>query len=140
MTRWITLAFFLAACSEAKTETKKGDGEPERTGRMSAADACKALVSKGFGTGCKSDKPGGLGAAAWEAQGFDLAEPAGKSCQVLGFKKREDLDATIKAFDGAAALAGPHRYSNAGRLIFVQCNAGMPREAGEKLDAAVSQP
>lgn len=105
---------------------------------MSAKDACEKLTKAGFGSNCTKDEPGGVGAAAWENYAFDLTEPKGESCQVLSFKKREDYDATVKAFDAAAALAGPHRYGNPGKLIFVQCNEKMPRDKGAELEKTVS--
>lgn len=107
-------------------------------GGMSASDACESLTGQGFGSDCTKDEPGGIGAAAWEKYNFDLEEPKGKKCQVLSFKDAEGYDATVKAFGGAAALVGPHRYGNAKRRIFVQCNSDMPRDQGTKLEAAVS--
>ena len=102
-------------------------------GGMSAKDACEKLKAAGHGTACTEDKPGGLGGAASQKADLALEEPKGKSCQVLSFNKKEDLDATIKAFDAAATLAGPHRYSNASKLLFVQCNDGLSKEKGEAL-------
>lgn len=104
-----------------------------------AKAACETLAKEIGGSNCKEDQPAGLGAAAWSKYAFDLEEPKGKTCQVLAFKKAEDLEATAKAFDGAAMLAGPHRYSNKAALIYVQCNEGMPRPTGEKLEAALGK-
>jgi hypothetical protein len=109
------------------------------TSVASAKAICEALTSKGFGTNCTEDKPGGLGAAAWERYAFDLPDPKGKTCQILTFKTDADFQATLKAFDGAAALAGPHRYGNAKARVFVQCNSDMPRDAGSKLEQAVAE-
>lgn len=106
---------------------------------MSAQAACESLTKAGFGSNCKADKPGGLASAAWEAYTFDLPDPKGKGCGVFSFRKAEDLDATEKAFQGAAALAGPHRYGSKSKLIFVQCNEGMPRDKGAELEKAVGK-
>jgi hypothetical protein len=105
---------------------------------MSPNDACEPLAKSVGGTGCKEDKPGGLAAAATSNYVFDLADPRGRTCQILGFKSENDLDATVKAFDAAAALAGPHRYPNKKRLLFVQCNSDMPAADGKKIEAALA--
>ena len=104
---------------------------------LDAKTACEKLTGQGLGASCTKDSPGGLGAAAWEKYDFEIPEPKGKKCQVLAHKSDADLEGTIKGFDAAAGLAGPHRYSNKAKRIFVQCNSDMPREAGEKIEAAV---
>lgn len=103
------------------------------------ASACKKLADAVKGSNCQKGSPAGIGAAAWERYDFDLVEPKGEKCQVLSFRKVEDLDATVKAFDGAAALAGPHRYANRDALLFVQCNEGMPRDLAGPLTAALEK-
>lgn len=106
-------------------------------GGMSAKDACEKLKAGGHGTACTEDKPGGLGAAATGKFDLALEEPKGKTCQVLSFKSKDDFDTTVKAFDGAAALAGPHRYGNPAKLIFVQCNDGLAAEKGASIKKTV---
>lgn len=105
---------------------------------MSAKDACEKLKSEGFGTECTKDEPGGLGKAAREKYDLALEEPKGKACQVLEFKTKGDLDAAVKAFEAASAIAGPHRYAAGKSLLFVQCNDKMPRELGDKLEKALA--
>lgn len=136
----IMLCLALAACGESSSK-KTSDGEPadEKSEAVSAENACKKLAKSVGGGECTKGQPGGLGAAAWENYGFELSEPKGKTCQVMSFKKAADLASTEKAYDGAAALAGPHRYGNKDALIFVQCNSGMPRPDGEKLEAALGK-
>ena len=104
---------------------------------MTPADACGPLAKAVGGDGCKETKPHGLSAAATSSYSFDLADPKGEMCGVFGFKSADDLDATEKAFTAAAALAGPHRFANKSRLLFVQCNSGMPAADGAKIEAAL---
>lgn len=121
------------------TSTSATSAAPVTAETMSAKAACPKLSTSVGGGECKAEEPSGLGAAAWERQTFELVEPKGKTCQVMSFRKRADLDATVKAFDGAATLAGPHRYSSTTKLLFVQCNRGMPRDAGTKLERALGE-
>lgn len=149
MKRSVVLAALLACSSPSKPSSTSATtsapaappSSPPAAAKASVvADAksiCESLTSQGFGTNCKEDKPSGLGAAAWQNYVFDLPEPKGKTCQILTFKTDADYQATVKAFDGAATLAGPHRYGNAKARVFVQCNSGMPRDAGGKLEQAV---
>jgi hypothetical protein len=88
---------------------------------LSAATVCNQLAVEGVAKDCKADKPVGLGAAAIDRVTFTL--PHGKMGQVLRFKKASDLEATAKAFDAAAILAGPYRYTSKSALIYVQLNS-----------------
>lgn len=133
----ILVVLALTACGDKGT--KPADEKSDEKKPVDVKEACESLAKAVGGSGCKEDKPGGLGAAAWAKYAFDLEEPKGKTCQVLSFKKSADLEATEKAFDGQAALAGPHRYANKDALIYVQCNEGMPRPTGEKLEAALKK-
>lgn len=107
-------------------------------GGMDAKTACEKLTAAGLGSNCEKGKPGGLGAAGYEKYDYDLAEPAGKKCQIIAHESDEKLKATIDGYERAAMLAGPHRYASKKRLLFVQCNDGMPADVGEKLKAAVN--
>lgn len=139
---WVVAALALVGCGDSKKSGGDGGEKEESKGgddRMSAKDACETLAKAVGGSNCKEGKPGGLGAAAWAKYDFDLAEPKGKGCGVYEFKKSADYEATVKAYAGAATLAGPHRYGNAEKLVFVQCNSDMPRPDGEKLETAVKK-
>lgn len=105
--------------------------------KPTAADVCQKLTGQGLAANCHEAKPGGLGAAAVERFDFDLPSVPGKSAGVMRFDKEETFDSTVRAFEGAAVLAGPHRYGNKKALIFVQANEGLSLEEGKKLKAAV---
>jgi hypothetical protein len=106
---------------------------------MPARDACEVLTKAGFGSGCKEDAPKMMTARASAVFVFKLAQPRGESCQVLSFKGSGDYDDTVEAFAKMSMLAGAHRYGNANRLIFVQCNKDMPLENGRELEAAIAK-
>jgi len=99
----------------------------------SAMSVCQKLVKVGVATHCVSDTPGGLGAAAVESVGFELADAPGKKGQVLAFDHAEHFDRTFAAFAEMAALAGPHRYGNRTARVFVQMNAQASPEAGSSV-------
>jgi hypothetical protein len=103
----------------------------------SAAEVCSRLEAQGVATGCKAEAPAGLGAAAAERVTFSLPGKA-VGGQVLKFSAASDYDATVKAFDAAAALAGRHRYGSEGAKVFVQLNAETPAELGDKARAVVA--
>jgi hypothetical protein len=113
---WIVL---VAACSPKPT----------------AADVCKKIEASGLASGCKEEKPGGLGASATERYVFDLPSVPGKGGQVLRFDREESFSSS--AFTNAAALTGPHRYGSKKALVFVQANDGLSLEDGKKLKAIV---
>lgn len=156
--RTIAILILLAGCGEEKkddvastsssvsTSTSMSSSPSTSTSASSsvpsaAIDAkavCDKLAAAGFGSGCKQTEPHGLASAAWLAYDLELVEPKGKTCGVFSFKRTTDFDATTKAFDKAAALAGPHRYGNAKALVFVQCNKGMERSKGEELEKVIS--
>ena len=103
----------------------------------SALDVCQKLVDAKLAESCESDSPAGLGAAASQMAAAKLVAPAGKKAQVLVFDSADAYEKTVKAFEGAAMLAGPHRYGNASKRVFVQANDGMSKDDGEKLRAIV---
>jgi len=102
-----------------------------------AKSACESLAAVGVGTNCHETKPAGLGAAAIEAYAFDLPSVSGKTGRVLRFEKAEYYDSTVDSFAKAALLAGPHRYGNRGKLIFVQMNDKASLDVGKKAKAVV---
>ena len=103
----------------------------------SAATVCQKLAAAGVAANCRPSAPGGLGAAASERQEFDLPDVAGKTGQVLRFADAAGYDATVKAFDAAAVLAGPHRYGSAKARVYVQLNSGAAADVGAKARAVV---
>lgn len=105
--------------------------------KPTAMAVCKQIEAAGVGTGCKEDKPGGLGAAASEKAVFDLPTVPGKGGAVYAFPNDDAFEATEKAFEGAAMLAGPHRYGSKKARIFVQMNEGADLEVGKKAKAVV---
>lgn len=113
--------FFLGGCSKPTT----------------AMDACRALEKAGVAANCREDKPGGLGAAAVENAQFDLPSVQGKTGQVMRFDREDAFTQTETAFMNAALLAGPHRYGNKKKMIFVQINEGLSLELGKSAKAAV---
>lgn len=123
MGKWFILgAFVLAGCGKS----------------VSAKEACEKFTGAGLGSGCQEEKPGGLGAAASQKYAYNLKEPTGKTCGVYSFKDQESYEATVKSFAAMAMLAGPHRYGNPKKLVFVQCNDGMPDAVGKELEKAVN--
>lgn len=91
--------------------------------RPTAQAVCKKIVvERSGGRDCEERSPDGLGAAAVSSYWYTLAN--GENAQVLQFQKASDYEATERAFDAAAVLAGPHRYGNKEALIFIQMNKG----------------
>lgn len=121
--RVLSLVLLLVGCSKPQ---------------IPASDVCTKLVAAGVASNCKTEPPGGLGAAASEHVVFDLPSVPGKTGQVLRFDKASDYEATSKAFDAAAVLAGRHRYGSASALIYVQLHSGAPADVGAKAAAVVA--
>lgn len=119
----IMLVLFLTACSKAKPPTAK--------------EAADKLAAAGILTNCKQAVPRALTARASEYWGCDLPSVPGKGASVLAFADDEAYEATVKAFEAAAMLAGAHRYGNAKVRIFVQMNEGASLETGQKTKAIV---
>jgi hypothetical protein len=105
--------------------------------KPSAMSVCTKLGAAGVATECKSESPSGLGAAARERVVFNI--PGGATGQVLAFDKSSDYDATVKAFDAAATLAGRHRYGSASALVFVQLNAETAQSLGTNAKLVVEE-
>jgi hypothetical protein len=96
--------------------------------RPTAVATCEKLAAAGVATGCRAGSLGvGLVAAASERVEFSIAE-SNKTGQA--FASAADYESTIKAFDGAAELAGRHRYGSPSALIFVQLNSEASPESG----------
>jgi hypothetical protein len=120
MLRIVAVAVLVAGCSKGPT----------------AAEVCTRLEAAGAAQGCKAELPGGIGAAAAERATFTVPGQT-YGGQVLRFGSGSDYDATIKAFDAAAALAGRHRYGSAGARIFVQLNSETPEDTAAKARTVV---
>ena len=105
--------------------------------KPTAMAVCAQLVDAGIASGCKEEKPGGMGAAAIERATFDLPSVKGKTGQVLRFEKAEYYTNTVDGFQRAATFAGPHRYGSEKALIFVQMNDGASLDVGKKTKAIV---
>ena len=101
--------------------------------KPTALETCTKLAL----SGCREDKPEGLGAAATSKATFDLPSVPGEHGQVLRFDREDAYVQTEDAFQRAAMLAGPHRYGNKRALVFVQANSGLGLDEGKKLRAAV---
>jgi hypothetical protein len=107
--------------------------------KPTAAEACTTLEATGEIKGCVAGSPAGLGAGATALSKGSLTSLPAEGCQVFQFTSAEVFDSTVKAYEGAAILAGPHRYGNRDKLIFVQCNAGLSADKGAKIKAGVDK-
>lgn len=105
--------------------------------RPTASEVCKKIEGAGLGKNCRETSPKGLNARARHMVDFDLPSVPGKGAGVLEFEKDDDYEATVKAFEAAALLAGPHRYGNAKARIFVQANDKLGLAEGNKLRALI---
>lgn len=114
-----------------KADDEEDDEEDEKE-KPSAKDICAKIEKRGLGVRCVKETPGGIGSAAIAKYGFELAATTSPDArgQVLQFRSVADYDATVKAFDSAAVLAGPHRYGNREALIFVQVNKAFDQGSG----------
>ena len=106
--------------------------------KPTAMDVCKKLEAEKIAAGCREDKPVGVGAAAVEKAAFDLPSVPGKTGQVLRYDKSETYKQAVDVFEKGAMLAGPHRYGNESKLIFVQMNDGASLELGKQTKAIVA--
>lgn len=61
----------------------------------------------------------------------------GETGQAMRSEKTSGYDATVKAFDAMAALAGRHRCGSEKALIFVQLNSKASADVGTKTKAVV---
>lgn len=117
--------------SKSSDKSERDDEEDEKE-KPSAKDICAKIEKRGLGVRCVKETPGGIGSAAIAKYGFELAATTSPDArgQVLQFRSVADYDATVRAFDGAAVLAGPHRYGNREALIFVQVNKAFDQGSG----------
>lgn len=106
-------------------------------GKPTAMSVCRQLEAAKVASGCREDKPAMLGAAASQKVAFDLPSVPGKGGQVLAFDSDGAYQQTADAFLKAAALAGPHRYGNPGKRIFVQFNDGASLDTGKTAKSVV---
>lgn len=106
-------------------------------GRPTPLEVCGKLQAAGEVSGCVEQAPAGLGAAAKSGAKGDLPSVAGKTCQVMSFGDEATFTQVVAAYEGAAVLAGPHRYGNKAKLVFVQCNSGLDAAHGAKVKAVV---
>lgn len=97
---------------------------------VSAKDVCAQIEAGGIGTGCRAEKPGGIGGGATEKYVFDLPSVPGKTGQILKFATADELAVSAAAFQGMSMFAGPHRYESKRALIFVQMNKDTPGTVG----------
>lgn len=104
----------------------------------STATVCGKLVAAGVAANCHPQTPKVINALAREQTEFDLPSVPGHGGAVLGFDKDSDYDGTVKAYEAAAALAGPYRFGNATARVFVQMNDGASPDIGEKARAVVA--
>lgn len=104
-----------------------------------AAEVCRKLENAGVAKGCKQNVPSAMNARAKEEYVFDLVVPKGKTGHVLSFEKGDDYDATVKAYEAMAILAGSHRYGSSKTRIFVQLNSEASLDIGKKAKAVVDE-
>lgn len=104
---------------------------------ISAMDVCRKLEAAKVASGCREDKPVGMGAAAVDKAAFDLPSVQGKGGQVLRFDTADAYKQTRDAFEKTAILAGPHRYGSESKRILVQFNDGASLDVGKQAKAIV---
>lgn len=114
-------------------------GAPSATAPAPAdpAELCRTLEQAGIAQGCERTLPGGISARARLRYDFDLVSVPGKGGSVLSFETADDYEATVSAYAEVAVLAGPHRYGNRDRLVFVQLNEGAPLDVGDRVRSIV---
>lgn len=107
----------------------------------SAGDVCHQLEAAGVAAKCQVASRGDAGLlaqAASEIVEFDLPSVPGKRGTVLRFADAASYEQTVKGYEAAAILAGPHRYGSSRARIFVQMNSAASNEVGAKASAVVS--
>jgi hypothetical protein len=106
-----------------------------------AGDICHKLEAAGVAAKCQVASRGDAGLLAQAASDrvtFDLPSVPGKTGQVLGFRDAASYEQTVKGYEAAAILAGPHRYGSSKALIFVQMNSAASNDVGAKASAVVA--
>jgi hypothetical protein len=104
---------------------------------ITALQVCQKLQEAGVAANCRAGKPSGLGANATEAADFDLPSVPGHGGLVLRCDTVQAYEGTVRGYDDAKVLAGPHRYGNADRKVFVQFNESATMDVGAKARAVV---
>jgi hypothetical protein len=104
---------------------------------VAALEVCQKLVEAGLAANCHEAQPRGLAADARRQVDFDLPSVPGHGGAVFSFDTAEAYDATVKSFEGAKVLTGPHRYGSRKALIFTQLNDGLSMDLGDKVKALV---
>ena len=117
----LMLPLFSLACSKPPT----------------AKDVADKLTAAGVLANCKQEPPKGLNARASEYWNCELPSVPGKGAGVMIFADDDSYQATVKAFEAAALLAGSHRYGNAKARVFVQMNQDASLDVGNKAKAVV---
>lgn len=97
------------------------------------ASVCSQIEDAGIGKNCAPGNPTGLAVAATEKYDFDLPSVPGEGGTVMIFDNADQYRKTVKSYDDAAFLAGPHRYGSENALIFVQINEGLSSSDGQKV-------
>lgn len=118
--------------------TSTADAAGSDAAELDAAAVCKKIVELNVGVNCTESEPIGLGIGATEKYEFELPSVPGESGQVLLFSDKATYDKTVAAYDGAASLAGPHRYGSPSALVFVQINEGLSAAEGQKVEQLVA--
>jgi hypothetical protein len=103
--------------------------------KPSAMSVCEKIV----GANCRKVESAGLNTASNDAVMFDLNGIQDKTGQVMTFTTVEAYDKTVENHKKFAALAGPHRYGNRERLVFVQINREMSDTNGKKVKAVIDE-
>lgn len=104
-----------------------------------AQSVCADLVTAGIAVNCHRITPGGASARARERYDFDLVSVPGHGGAVMSFDTDEDYDWTVDFYARTAVFAGPHRYGNRARRIFVQMNEGAPFDVGDATRRIIEQ-
>lgn len=122
MRKWIMAAVVLScACSKPVT----------------AMSTCERIAATGVVSNCHPGTAGGLAGAALERVEFDLPSVPGEHGSVFLFQSDADYTATVASYQSAAILAGPHRYGNEKRRIFLQMNRKASPEVGAKTRSVI---
>lgn len=100
---------------------------------VTPGSVCAQIEDAGIGKNCAPGTAGGLAVAATETYDFDLPSVPGESGTVMIFDNADLYQKTVKSYDDAAFLAGPHRYGSENALIFVQINEGLSSSDGQKV-------
>jgi hypothetical protein len=104
---------------------------------------CAHLARENIARGCERVIPQAPSARARLRIYFDLLSVTSEDesdrfdGSVMSFDDAEDFDSVVRGYEEAAFVAGPHRYGNRARLLFVQLNHDTPLEVGDRVRAMV---